>query len=77
MGIRNSTYVEIKSGLTTSDKVYYTKKTSFDFGGFGNFGGMGGNMPNFGGGNMPSFGGSSGRPSGNGRPSGSSGNRGQ
>ena len=67
VGIRNSTYVEIKSGLNVGDKVYYTEKTSFNFGSFGGMGGFGGmgsgNMPNMGGGSgggMPSFGGGSG-----------------
>ena len=86
-GLENSTYVEIKSGLSEGDTVYYTEKQS-SFGGFGGFGNMGGSvMPNFGnmggssgmpdfGGSMPNFGGSgsSGRPSGSsGRPSGSGG----
>ena len=76
-GLENSTYVEIKSGLSVGDTVYYTEQES----GFGNFGGMGGfpggnggfpggnggQMPDFGG-EMPDFGGGSGggRPSGNG-----------
>ena len=80
-GLENSTYVEIKSGLSVGDKVYYTEQES-GFGGFGNmggFGGMGGmsgmpdfsgsggsGMPDFGGSGMPDFGGS-------GRPGGSSG----
>ncbi len=85
-GLENSTYVEIKSGLSVGDTVYYTERES----GFGNFGGMGGfpggsggfpggsggQMPDFGGGEMPDFGG--GRPGGNGgfgggRPGGSGG----
>ena len=75
-GLENSTYVEIKSGLSVGDTVYYTEQES----GFGNFGGMGGfpggnggqmpdfggEMPDFGGGQMPDFGGGSG----GGRPSG-------
>ena len=75
-GLENSTYVEIKSGLSVGDTVYYTEQES----GFGNFGGMGGfpggnggqmpdfggEMPDFGGGQMPNFGGGSG----GGRPSG-------
>ena len=75
-GLENSTYVEIKSGLSVGDTVYYTEQES----GFGNFGGMGGfpggsggfpgssggQMPDFGGGEMPDFGGGSG----GGRPSG-------
>ena len=69
-GLENSTYVEIKSGLSVGDTVYYTEQES----GFGNFGGMGGfpggnggQMPDFGG-EMPDFGGGSGggRPGGNG-----------
>ena len=77
-GLENSTYVEIKSGLSVGDTVYYTEQES----GFGNFGsgrfpggmgGSGGGMPDFGGGEMPDFGGggmpdfgggSGGRPSG-------------
>ena len=70
-GLENSTYVEIKSGLSVGNTVYYTEQES----GFGNFGGMGGfpggnggQMPDFGGGEMPDFGGGSGggRPNGNG-----------
>ena len=75
-GIENSTYIEIKSGLSVGDKVYYTEKKS-SFGGFGNmggFGGMGGmgsfpggsgsgQMPDFGGGQMPNFGGGGQMPS--------------
>ena len=84
-GIENSTYVEIKSGLSAGDTVYYTEEQS-GFGGFGGMGGFpgggsggnmpdfgGGNMPDFGGGNMPNFGGGSG---GGGRPSGNGGGRG-
>ena len=77
-GLENSTYVEIKSGLSVGDTVYYTEQES----GFGNFGGMGGfpggnggQMPDFGG-EMPDFGGGSGggRPGGNdGFPGGSGG----
>ena len=82
-GLENSTYVEIKSGLSVGDTVYYTEQQS----GFGNFGGgnfpggsggfpggSGGQMPDFGGGempdmgNMPDIGGNSG-----GRPGGSGG----
>ena len=65
-GLENSTYVEIKSGLSVGDTVYYTESQS-SFGGFGGFSPMGnmgdmdfgnmGQMPDFGGGNMPSFGG--------------------
>ena len=60
-GLENSTYVEIKSGLSVGDTVYYTEQES----GFGNFGGMGG-FPDGNGGQMPDFGGGSG----GGRPSG-------
>ena len=79
-GLENSTYVEIKSGLSVGDKVYYTEQES-SFGGFGNmggFGGMGGmsgmsGMPDFSGSGssgMPDFGGGSGMPDfgGSGRP---------
>ena len=61
-GLENSTYVEIKSGLSVGDTVYYTEQES----GFGNFGGgsfpggmggSGGGMPDFGGSGMPDFGG--------------------
>ena len=66
-GLSNNNYVEIKSGLSVGDTVYYTEDQSF-----GNlFGNMGfGNMPS--GGNMPDFSGSSGMPDfgGSGRPSG-------
>ena len=58
-GLENSTYMEIKSGLSVGDTVYYTQSKSSSFGGFGGmsgFPGMGeGEMPDFGGGNMPSF----------------------
>ena len=78
-GLENSTYVEIKSGLSVGDTVYYTEQQSGlgGFGGSGGFPGMGGSgggmpdfgsgeMPDFGGGQMPDFGGGSG----GGRPSG-------
>ena len=61
-GLENSSYVEIKSGLSVGDTVYYTEQESL-FGGFGNMGsfpgGMGnsGGMPDFGGGGAPDFGG--------------------
>ena len=62
-GLENSTYVEIKSGLSVGDTVYYTEQES-GFGGFGNMpGGFGnmpagnGQMPDFGGGEMPDMGG--------------------
>ena len=75
-GLENSTYVEIKSGLSVGDTVYYTEEQS-SFGGFGNIpGGSGSGMPDFGnmdfsnmpggsGGGMPDFGGG-GRTSGSG-----------
>ena len=66
-GLSNSNYVEIKSGLSEGDTVYYTKAETFGgmFGGmdFGSMpgGGNSGGMPDFGGGNsgggMPDFGG--------------------
>lgn len=61
-GISNNTYVEIKSGLSEGDTVYYTESQSGNmfssmFGNMGDFGG--GNMPDFGG-SMPDFGGNSG-----------------
>ena len=71
-GLSNNNYIEIKSGLSVGDTVYYTEsqKLSNFFGGFGGMGG-GNNRP---GGNMPNFSGGSGsRPGGNGsgnRPSG-------
>ena len=74
-GLSNSNYVEIKSGLSEGDVVYYTESQTFDFGGMG-FGGMpggdfGGDMPdmpgNSGGGKR---GGSGGAPSGGSMPSG-------
>ena len=81
-GLENSTYVEIKSGLSVGDTVYYTEQET----GFGNFGGggrfpggmegFGGGMPDFGGGEMPDFGGQMpdfGGGSGGGRPGGSGG----
>lgn len=84
VGITNSSYAEITSGLKEGDTVYYTEKQTVQ--GFPM--GFGGGMPNMGsgngsgfGGNMGSggFGGNSGnRPSGSSggtRPSGNSGNR--
>lgn len=70
-GLWGDEFVEITSGLSVGDTVYYTEAQEFAFG-FGNFGGRGGfegngsisfsveegGSPNFGGGNMP--GGSSG-----------------
>ena len=60
-GLENSTYVEIKSGLSVGDTVYYTEaQSSFgSFGGMSGFPGGMGEMPDFGGGNMPSFDGGS------------------
>ena len=59
-GLENSTYVEIKSGLSVGDTVYYTEQeTGFSFGnmGFGNMPGGGGGMGDFSsGGEMPDFG---------------------
>ena len=62
-GLENSTYVEIKSGLSVGDTVYYTEQQSS----FGNmpggmdFGNMDfGNMPGGSGSQMPDFGGSGG-----------------
>ena len=76
-GLENSTYVEIKSGLSVGDTVYYTEQES-SFGGFGNmgFGNMPGGMSDFGNmdfSNMP--GGSGGMPNfgGGGMPGGSGG----
>ena len=72
-GLENSTYVEIKSGLSEGDTVYYTEQEStFSFGsmpgGFGSMPGNSGGMPDFG--SMPGGNGGSGN-----RPGGSSGNR--
>ncbi len=78
-GLSNSSYIEITSGLSEGDTVYYTEQeNNFGFGNF-NFGGnMGGNvggmsgMPS--GGGMPSSGGNrnngGGMPSGGGMPGG-------
>ena len=74
-GLENSTYVEIKSGLSVGDTVYYTENETFgnifgNIGGFGSIGMPGGEMPeggdfsgDFSGGEMPDF-------SGGGMPSG-------
>ena len=64
-GLENSTYMEIKSGLSVGDTVYYTQSQSSAFGGMSGFPGMGegempdfgGNMPGFEGGSIPDFGG--------------------
>ena len=66
-GLENSTYVEIKSGLSVGDTVYYTEEET-GFAGFGNMPGGSGGMPSFGSeggmpdfsGGMPNFGGRSG-----------------
>jgi len=83
-GLSNDNYVEIKSGLSVGDTVYYTEKQTFAnmFGnmGFGSSGrpsGSGGsgnrNPGNMsGGGQMPNFSGGN-MPSGGGRPSGNGG----
>ena len=67
-GLENSTYVEIKSGLSVGDTVYYTEHESV-FGNFGNmgFGNMPGGMSGFDSGEMPDFGN---MPGGGGMPSG-------
>ena len=80
-GISNSSYVEIVSGLSEGDTVYYQKKQSSGFGGFnmpGGFGSGGSGFP--GGGSFPGGSGGSGFPgggfSGGGdRPSGGSSDR--
>ena len=60
IGLQNSSYVEIVSGLSEGDTVYYTEKSSVNnmFGGMGDFGGMGG--MGSGGGEMPDISGSAG-----------------
>ena len=76
-GLSNDDYVEVISGLSEGDTVYYTEKEEFRFG-FGGMGGMGGrpgSSSSSGGNliqqhmNMIGMGGGSGRPSG-GMPSG-------
>ena len=63
VGLQNSTYAEILSGLKQGDIVVYTQATQSNNSSKGSFGGgempdFGGkNMPNFGGGEMPNFGG--------------------
>lgn len=70
-GLENSTYVQIKSGLSVGDTVYYTEQET----GFGSFGDMGfgnrsgGNMPDMGG-EMPGFGGGERPEGGSNRPEG-------
>ena len=61
-GISNSSYVEIVSGLSEGDTVYYQEKRSSGFGGFSMPGGFGGGS-GFG---SSGFGGSSGFPGGSG-----------
>lgn len=60
IGISNSSYVEIKSGLSEGDTVFYTEAVSYgnmgSFGGRGDregFGGDSGQTPGFSGGQMP------------------------
>jgi len=66
-GLENSTYIEIKSGLSVGQKVYYTEAQTSSFGNMpGGF--SGGNMP---GGNFPGDSGSN-RPSKSGSSSGGS-----
>lgn len=60
-GISNSSYVEIVSGLSEGDTVYYQEKRNSSFGGFSMPGGFGGGS---------GFGGSSGFPGGSGGGSG-------
>ena len=71
-GLSNSSYAQIKSGLSEGDTVYYTEAVtfSFDFGsmpgggrGRGSDSGSGSGGMDFGGGSMPDFGGSGGMPS--------------
>ena len=72
VGITNSNYAEITSGLSEGDTVWYTKTETSFFPGFGGSGGFGGNGSFGGSGSMPS-GGFSGMPSGDfsgGMPSG-------
>lgn len=85
-GLSNSSYVQIKSGLSEGDTVYYTEAETFSFdfgsmpGGMDFGGGRGpgsdsgsgsGNMPDFGGsGGMPSFGGNGGNGGNGGGPGG-------
>ena len=57
IGLQGSSYVEVKSGLSVGDTVYYTESQSFTdmFGGMG-FGNMGGDMSGNMGGSMPDMG---------------------
>ena len=61
-GLSNTKYVEIKSGLSAGDTVYYTEKESFNF--FGQWGGGSPNQGSSGRGQMPGAGGN--RPGGSG-----------
>ena len=70
-GLSNSNYVEIKSGLSEGDVVYYTESQTFDFGGMGfsgmpggDFGGDMSDMSGSSGGGMPSGGAPSSGPGG-------------
>lgn len=87
IGLKNSRYVEIKSGLAEGDVVYYkeaqTNNRSFNFGGNmpggfsgGGFSGGGFNFSDFSGGGMPSGGSMPGGFSGGGFSGGGSGNGG-
>ena len=73
-GISNSSYVEIVSGLSEGDTVYYQEKRSSGFGGFSMPGGFGGSGSGFPGGSgssgFPGGSGSSGFPGGSGSGSG-------
>ncbi len=59
VGITNSKYAEITSGLSEGDTVYYTEQQtdSFNFGGMGDFGGGNADFGGVGGGNMDFSGG--------------------
>ena len=58
-GLSNSNYVEIKSGLSVGDTVYYTEDQTMGnmFSNWGNMGNMPGGSGDFGGENMPDMGG--------------------
>ena len=71
-GLSNTKYVEIKSGLSAGDTVYYTEKESFNF--FGQWGGGSPNQGSSGWGQMPGAGGN--RPGGSGNSGGNRPNRG-
>ena len=73
-GISNSSYVEIVSGLSEGDTVYYQEKQSSGFGGFpGGFGGGSGGSGFPGGGGFGGSSGGSGFPGGGSFPGGSGG----